>query len=207
MDSSKLPIPVQNLRRIWEAKKANENVTQNDAAKALGWTQSAFSHYIVDIISLNPQAIYKLADYLGVDPREIDPDIGNDLPGLLNVDIYPTTFLGKPASRSSVKLTNHYRDKGFFVEIEKEVFPMFGGADIKAMNENIVTLLAYCVHTANVFKQKAALKLPLTPKRICFVKQKKTSPFETLIYPTDTYTSTITKKFHTHLTAIYFIPA
>lgn len=197
---------MQNLRRIWEAKKANENVTQNDAAKALGWTQSAFSHYIVDIIHLNPQAIYKLADYLGVDPREIDPDIGNDLPGLMNIDVHPTTFLGKKASKSSIKFSNHYRDKGFFIEIDKDVLPIFGGANPETINENVIPLLAYCVHTANVFKQKLAMTLRQQPQRICIVKQKKNSPFELIRYPIDAYKSTITKNFHTHLTTLYFMP-
>ena len=81
-----LPVAVQNLRRLWFNKKANEKITQNDAAKALGWNQSLFSHYIANINKLSDATVWKLANYLDVSPYDIDPNYGEEYPNsiLLN---------------------------------------------------------------------------------------------------------------------------
>lgn len=68
-----LPKAVINLRRIWEAKKDHLEVTQAQAAQKLGWTQGAFSQYLNNITDLHPDAVAKLANFLEVDPHEIDP--------------------------------------------------------------------------------------------------------------------------------------
>jgi len=68
-----LPIAVQNLRRIWDSKKEQFEINQTEAAKKLGWTQGAFSQYLNNITDLNHDAIAKLANFLEVDPFEIDP--------------------------------------------------------------------------------------------------------------------------------------
>mgnify|MGYP001251555552 CR=1 FL=1 len=75
-----LPVAVQNLRRLWFNKKANEKITQNDAAKALGWNQSLFSHYIANINKLSDPTVWKLANFFEVSPYDIDPDYGKDYP-------------------------------------------------------------------------------------------------------------------------------
>ena len=80
-----LPQAVQNLRRIWKAKNTSLAINQSEAAKALGWTQGAFSQYLNNLSELNPAAITKLANYLGVDPLEIDPNIESILPKHSNV--------------------------------------------------------------------------------------------------------------------------
>lgn len=69
----KLPQAVQNLRRIWEERRHTLEVNQTQAAKALGWTQGAFSQYLNAITELNDEAIAKLANFFEVDPCEIDP--------------------------------------------------------------------------------------------------------------------------------------
>ena len=79
-EQEKLPIAVQNLRRLWFNKKANEKMNQNDAAKELGWNQSLFSHYIANINKLTDKTVWKLANYLEVSPYDIDPDYGKDYP-------------------------------------------------------------------------------------------------------------------------------
>jgi transcriptional regulator with XRE-family HTH domain len=61
--------------------------TQVTAAKDLGWTQGAISHYLNDLIELNPSAIIKFANFLDVDPREIDPEIEKDLPSVEKIPI------------------------------------------------------------------------------------------------------------------------
>ena len=68
-----LPIAVQNLRRIWEDRKKSLEINQSQAAETLGWTQGAFSQYLNNITELHDEAIAKLANFLEVDPLEIDP--------------------------------------------------------------------------------------------------------------------------------------
>lgn len=69
-----LPIAVQNLRRIWEDRKKSLEINQSQAAEMLGWTQGAFSQYLNNITELHDEAIAKLANFLEVDPHEIDPN-------------------------------------------------------------------------------------------------------------------------------------
>jgi transcriptional regulator with XRE-family HTH domain len=80
MKEENLPIPVQNLRRIWAKYKEENKITQAEAAEKLGWKQSNFSHYIANINKLNPNTIFKLSVFLQVDPTEIDPTCFDDLP-------------------------------------------------------------------------------------------------------------------------------
>lgn len=87
MTSKQLPQTVVNLRNIWNSKKLEMEFTQVTAAKDLGWSQGAISHYLNDLIELNPSAIIKFANFLDVDPREIDPDIEKDLPSVEKVPI------------------------------------------------------------------------------------------------------------------------
>lgn len=82
-----LPIAVTNLRKIWEQKKHQLELTQVEAAEKLGWTQGAFSQYLNGITELGPTATIKLANFLGVDPEEIDPAIQDELPGTHRVQI------------------------------------------------------------------------------------------------------------------------
>lgn len=74
MATKGLPVAVRNLRRIWNEKKEKFEITQTTAAKKLGWTQGAFSQYLNNITELNDDAIVKLANFLEVDPNEIDPN-------------------------------------------------------------------------------------------------------------------------------------
>lgn len=69
-----LPKAVQNLRRIWDQKKHQLEINQTQAAIALGWTQGAFSQYLNNLTELHAEAVAKLANFLEVDPLEIDPD-------------------------------------------------------------------------------------------------------------------------------------
>ena len=62
-----------NLRKIWDSRKSEIGITQTEAAKKLGWTQGALAQYLNNITELNPPAVIKLANFLGVDPQEIDP--------------------------------------------------------------------------------------------------------------------------------------
>ena len=74
------PVAVKNLRRIWESKKSDMKFTQVTAAQELGWSQGLISHYLNNITDLGPMATIKFANFLGVDPRDIDPEIADGLP-------------------------------------------------------------------------------------------------------------------------------
>jgi transcriptional regulator with XRE-family HTH domain len=83
----RLPIAVENLRKIWESKKHELELTQNIAAENLGMTQGAFSQYLNGITELGPQAVLKLAKFFDVDPVEIDPSIAEHLPNVHRIPI------------------------------------------------------------------------------------------------------------------------
>ena len=82
-----LPIAVQNLRRIWESKKTEMQFNQVEAAKELGWSQGAISHYLNDITEMGPAAVVKLANFLNVDPTEIDPAVISKLPSVRRINV------------------------------------------------------------------------------------------------------------------------
>jgi len=73
--TNQLPRAVNNLRAIWEKKKVEMQFTQVEAAKELGWSQGAISHYLNNITDLGPAAVIKFANFLEVDPRDIDPTV------------------------------------------------------------------------------------------------------------------------------------
>lgn len=79
------PIAVKNLRKIWDSKKLDIQFTQVTAAKELGWSQGAISHYLNNITELNTSAIIKFANFLDVDPRDIDPEIESSLPSVHDI--------------------------------------------------------------------------------------------------------------------------
>lgn len=81
-NTDKLPQPVINLRKIWDSRKREIYFTQTDAAKSLGMAQSMISQYLNNIKDLSPRAIIKLANFLDVDPRDIDPDVVEYLPNV-----------------------------------------------------------------------------------------------------------------------------
>jgi transcriptional regulator with XRE-family HTH domain len=82
-----LPPAVINLRRVWESKKIEMRFNQTGAAKELGWSQGAISHYLNNITELGPTAIVKFANFLDVDPTEIDPTIVSKLPHVRKLNI------------------------------------------------------------------------------------------------------------------------
>lgn len=67
--------PAKNLKRIWENKAHELKFTQRQAAKKLDWSQGAISQYLNGITELSPQAIVKMANFLGVAPHDIDPNL------------------------------------------------------------------------------------------------------------------------------------
>lgn len=109
------PQAVKNLRKIWEKKKYELEVNQSEAAQALGWTQGAFSQYLNNMTELNFAAVTKLANFLGVDPTEIDPDIDKKLPKHSNV-----SFIGGEAE-PDVKISRGEMDYAILLKKETVV--------------------------------------------------------------------------------------
>lgn len=113
-----LPIAVTNLRKIWDQKKREMEITQIEAADKLGWTQGAFSQYLNGITELGPSAVIKLANFLGVDPEEINPAIGNNLPGVRRVPIRFNFDSTKPLKDQYVLMSSS--DNIFRVQVRPE---------------------------------------------------------------------------------------
>lgn len=106
-----LPIAVTNLRKIWEQKKHQLELTQIEAADKLGWTQGAFSQYLNGITELGPAATIKLANFLGVDPEEIDPAIHDELPGARRIPI-----------RYNINSTKVIKDQFVYMNFTDDIF-------------------------------------------------------------------------------------
>ncbi len=113
--NTQVPNSVTNLRKLWN-KKIKPQYTQIEAAKKLGWTQGAISQYLNNITEMNPAAIIKLANFMEVDPHEIDPNITEHLPEVL-------TITTRYSSKNMTRKTNnkvHFKRKrdSFFVELD-----------------------------------------------------------------------------------------
>lgn len=109
-----LPRPVKNLRDLWEKKKRAFEYTQVKAAKELGWTQGAFSQYLNNFTDLNDQAIIKLANFLDVDPNEIDPEF--DSRSAIRWRKLPSPI--QTLTRSPHTKTNKYSDNSVYTNAQ-----------------------------------------------------------------------------------------
>lgn len=67
----------ENLKRVWDLKKGPMELTQEIAAKRLGFArQSTVSQYLNGLIPLNAEAVLKFAKLLDVKATDIDPSLG-----------------------------------------------------------------------------------------------------------------------------------
>jgi transcriptional regulator with XRE-family HTH domain len=117
-NGEKYPIAVQNLRKIWIAKKHEAQTTQNEAAKELGWTQGAFAQYLNNLTDLNPQAIIKLANFLGVAPTDIDPDINKELPSETSIKV---RYDLDDATSQIQNVKSNLPSDGFFIVLKRSI--------------------------------------------------------------------------------------
>jgi len=181
---------IQNLRNLWENKKVVENMTQTEAASQLGWTQSAFSHYLTEITALNSTAIIKLANFLEVCPTEIDPNFSGELPRYTNYFCYPETLSGKTPSVNLNRYVNLHAGLISIIEVDKqnEFFPIgskLGVVRTKDLQTNWVEMGTTNEDAICLIKKNPASKLSVVE-----VKRKslKTLPLD---------------KFNQHLTTLY----
>jgi|TARA_B110000902_G_scaffold139540_1_gene161240 transcriptional regulator with XRE-family HTH domain len=80
IDTGDWPVAVKNLRKIYARRKAELRFTQVEAAAKIGFSQGAISQYLNNITKLGPQTTIRFANFLDVDPKEIDPSIVDYLP-------------------------------------------------------------------------------------------------------------------------------
>lgn len=65
----------KNLKRIWDQKRKELGFTQETASEHIGIGQSTVSQYLRGTVPLGIEATLKFSYFLGVDPREIRPDL------------------------------------------------------------------------------------------------------------------------------------
>lgn len=65
----------RRLRDLWEEKKAQDRLTQDDVNRQVGWSPSVFSQYLRGRIPLNTDAILRIAKAIRVQPWDIDPTL------------------------------------------------------------------------------------------------------------------------------------
>lgn len=165
-------------------------MTQTEAASQLGWTQSAFSHYLTEITVLNSTAIIKLANFLEVCPTEIDPNFAGELPKYTSYPCHPETLSGKTPSASSNRLINLHAGLISIIEVDKqnEFFPIgskLGVVKTKDLQTNWVEMT-----TTN-------------EDAICLIKKNPTSKFSIVEVKRASLKKLPLDKFNQHLTAVY----
>lgn len=116
-----------NLKRIWEQKKREVKFTQVGAAKELGWTQSAISHYLNNHTEIGTQAIVKLANFLGVSATDIDPDILTNLPDVKTLELrYHLTDASKRLKNKQLHFKVSKQSFVIYCDKEQEIYQMHG---------------------------------------------------------------------------------
>ncbi len=63
-----------NLRRIWYIKKRSLGLTLEKAGEDLGMSHSSLNQYINGKMPIGINFLLRIAEYLGVEPKEIRPD-------------------------------------------------------------------------------------------------------------------------------------
>lgn len=68
----------QRLRQIWDTRKVELQLSQEEMAYRCGWkTQAAFSQYLLGRIPLNLKALLAISNVLTVDPAAISPRLAS----------------------------------------------------------------------------------------------------------------------------------
>ena len=174
-----IPIANRNLRRIWEVKKGVRGFIQVDAAAELGWTQSGLSHYLNGITEINAPAAIKLANFLNVDPIEIDPNIESSLPNVRKVSI---SYTSDNATNKQYK-TMYIRDDidSFYVEIVGDRH-LENHPDVVLINslEKSITGFAVCC-LPELYKENTLVAVRLKKEKILrFYLKAETPPSDSI---------------------------
>lgn len=68
-------IAARRLKAIWDSKRKQMGLTQQNFADKQGWSQSNVSHYLLGRAALNRDAVLLFATALNVDPMTIYPEL------------------------------------------------------------------------------------------------------------------------------------
>lgn len=136
------PPAVKNLQKLWEEKKKTFEYTQTKAAKELGWTQGAFSQYLNNLTDLNDSAIIKLANFLDVDPNQIDPEFNERSTVRWRKLPKAVTLTGlEPAPKIRGYLDNTLFDKAQLIYCDVDLPPIAArGSYLMVCNEKHVSM-------------------------------------------------------------------
>ena len=171
-----LPIAVQNLRRIWEAKKIEMQFNQTGAAIELGWSQGAISHYLNNITEMGPAAIVKFANFLDVDPTEIDPSIVAKLPKVRKISY---TKVSSDLT-STVKKSLYDRDDIEHIYVAIDTPLKIEGTDrvinVRAQNENMTPVLKLCKQSKYHANNLVAVRLRSEKNLRLYLKDEAPTP-------------------------------
>jgi hypothetical protein len=182
-------VAVKNLRRIWESKKADMKFTQVTAAQELGWSQGLISHYLNNITDLGPMATIKFANFLGVDPRDIDPEIADGLPKTTGHHFrYIANDMDKVISK---KVDVFYPEGSFMVELTADTI-VNGVALAQMFTEGfnltgtlaakVAPLKSYPKAKWVAFTPKGAKVLHITPKSSYKPLKTHTKAFDVVLF-------------------------
>ena len=177
--TEEIPIANRNLRRIWEIEKGVRGFIQVDAAAELGWTQSGLSHYLNGITEINAPAVIKLANFLNVDPVEIDPNIEDSLRNVKKVAI---SYTSDDASNKQYK-TMYIRDDidSFYVQIVGDRH-LENHPDVVLINslEKSITGFAVCC-LPELYKENSLVAVRLKKEKILrFYLKSETPPADSI---------------------------
>lgn len=168
---TQLPKAVRNLRRLWDEKKTRFEINQVDAAKKLGWTQGAFSQYLNNITELNTDAVVKLANFLEVDPHEIDPDFSPLEPNRIRV---PVVYVHPKTPEDHFEIA--YRRRIFAQVCEKNHKALVGIRLEKDLRP--IAFKGHMVVCSDLFKLKSPSLSPGRHPEYYVIKRKNSDPLE-----------------------------
>lgn len=123
----------KRLKRVWEAKKKEINLTQVQIAEKLDITQGMFSQMLNGHVAIPKFLLLRISKILKVPAEEIDPEIREaltpefDLEGSVEVT-YPVMFTTTGDKPSTGKHTAMKRNKvshGYAVEVTNEDYAPF----------------------------------------------------------------------------------
>ena len=102
------------LRAIWERRKVELGLNQDEVAHNLGISQGAFSHYVNGKNAIGVLMMFALANELQVHPYDIDPNFGDKVPKNLRAALewmatqqVPTAFGAYPAIQKPQPMRLH----------------------------------------------------------------------------------------------------
>ncbi len=163
-------LPALNLRKIWDQKKSEMLFTQVEAAKDLDWSQGAISHYLNGLTDLGAPAVIKFANFLGVDPTEIDPNIETSLPHVTKINIsYHSEDISQPLKNAYLYSRKH--SISTYVQLCNETALNLCGCDAQNDFTPSKTIVQLCNVEDHLRADLYAVRLK-RKKRLHFYKKK-----------------------------------